>query len=44
MIPTEGMHNLSFANAASSVSRDDLEGWAERIRTALRSAGRSEVV
>jgi hypothetical protein len=38
------MHHLSFANAAASVSRDDLEAWAERIRVALRAAGRTEVV
>lgn len=44
VIPTEGMHNLSFANAATSVSRADLEDWAERIRVCLRAAGRSEVV
>ncbi|MEY3680032.1 MAG: HIT family protein [Ilumatobacteraceae bacterium] len=44
VIPTEGMHNLSFANAATSVSRADLEDWAERIRVRLRAAGRSEVV
>ncbi len=44
VIPTEGMHNLSFANAATSVTRDDLEAWAERIRVELRRAGRSEVV
>lgn len=44
VIPTEGMHHLSFANAAATVSRDDLDSWAERIRVALRAAGRSEVV
>lgn len=44
VIPTEGMHHLSFANAASSVSRDDLESWADAIRQRLRAAGRSEVV
>jgi diadenosine tetraphosphate (Ap4A) HIT family hydrolase len=44
VIPTEGMHNLSFANAATTVSRDDLEDCAERIRVRLRAAGRSEVV
>lgn len=44
VIPTEGMHNLSFANAAASVSRDDLEEWAERIRVPLRAMGRTEVV
>lgn len=44
VIPTEGMHNLSFANAATSVSRDDLEDWAERIRMQLRADGRPDVV
>ncbi len=44
VIPTEGMHHLSFTNAASSVSRDDLESWADRIRVELRAAGRNEVV
>lgn len=43
VIPTEGMHHLSFANAATSVSRDDLEAAAESIRVALRAAGRTEV-
>ncbi len=38
VIPTSSMAQLSFANAAASVSRDDLESWAEAIRTQLRSA------
>jgi histidine triad (HIT) family protein len=39
VIPTSSMAELSFANAAGSVSRDDLDSWAEAIRGELRSAG-----
>jgi hypothetical protein len=39
VIPTSSMSQLSFANAAASVDRDDLDRWAEAIRRALRSAG-----
>src|SRR3954467_10073528 len=42
-IPTESMSQLSFANAAASVDRDDLESAAEAIRQQLRSMGRTEV-
>ena len=35
VIPTTSMGQLSFANAAASVSRDDLEAAAEAIREAL---------
>jgi histidine triad (HIT) family protein len=38
VIPTSSMAQLSFANAAASVDRDDLESWAESIRAALRAA------
>jgi len=38
VIPTSSMAQLSFANAAASVDRDDLESWAEAIRSQLRSA------
>lgn len=34
-IPTTDMSQLSFANAAASVERDDLESWAEAIRREL---------
>jgi histidine triad (HIT) family protein len=34
-IPTTEMSQLSFANAAASVERDDLESWAEAIRREL---------
>ena len=43
-IPTDAMAQLSFANAAASVDRDDLEAAAEAIRAELRAMGRSEVV
>ncbi len=43
VIPTSSMAELSFANAAASVSRDDLESWAEAIRAQLRSAGATGV-
>ena len=43
-IPTNSMSQLSFANAAASVDRDDLEAAAEAIRTELRAMGRTEVV
>ena len=35
VIPTDDMSQLSFANAAASVPRDDLERAAQMIRTAL---------
>ncbi|MFT6290883.1 MAG: diadenosine tetraphosphate (Ap4A) HIT family hydrolase [Ilumatobacter sp.] len=35
LVPTNEMSELSFANAADSVQRDDLESWADAIRTAL---------
>jgi histidine triad (HIT) family protein len=35
LVPTNEMSELSFANAAASVERDDLESWATAIRTAL---------
>lgn len=43
VIPTSSMAQLSFANAAASVDRDDLEAWAEAIRRELRSAGATGV-
>jgi histidine triad (HIT) family protein len=39
VIPTSSMAQLSFANAAASIGRDDLAEWAEAIRTQLRAAG-----
>ena len=44
VIPTDSMAQLSFANAAASVDRDDLDAAAEAIRDQLRSLGRAEVV
>jgi histidine triad (HIT) family protein len=35
LIPTNDMSQLSFANAAASVDRDDLEAWADAIRNEL---------
>lgn len=43
VIPTSSMSQLSFANAAASVDRDDLDRWAEAIRRELRSAGATGV-
>jgi histidine triad (HIT) family protein len=43
VIPTSSMSELSFANAAASVDREDLEAWAEAIRRELRSAGAAGV-
>lgn len=39
VVPTNSMRELSFANAAASVSRDDLDAAAGALRTALRSLG-----
>ena len=44
VVPTNQMSELSFANAAASVDRADLEAAAEAIRDQLRSMGRAEVV
>lgn len=35
LVPTNEMSELSFANAAAAVDRDDLESWADRIRAEL---------
>ena len=35
VVPTNDMSELSFANAASSVDRDDLDAWANAIRAEL---------
>jgi len=43
VIPTTTMAELSFANAAASVDRADLEAWAEAIRAELRRAGAASV-
>jgi histidine triad (HIT) family protein len=43
VIPTRSMDQLSFANAARSVTREELDDAAGRIRAELRAAGRAEV-
>jgi diadenosine tetraphosphate (Ap4A) HIT family hydrolase len=43
VIPTRSMHDLSFANAAASVSREELDSNANAIRASLRSLGFGEV-
>jgi diadenosine tetraphosphate (Ap4A) HIT family hydrolase len=43
VIPMETMADISFANAASRVERDDLDAAATAIRSALRDMGRQEV-
>ena len=43
VIPTSSMAELSFANAAASVDRADLEAWAEAIRRELRAIGAAGV-
>lgn len=37
LIPTHSMHELNFANAAATVSRETLETNAQRIITALQN-------
>ena len=44
VLPTNSMAQLSFANAAANVARDDLESAAAAIRAALREAGFDEQV
>ena len=44
VVPTDDMRQLSFANAAASVSSDELAQAAESIREQLRSMSRPEVV
>lgn len=41
VVPTNDMRELSFANAATSVDRDELESAAAAIRAALASLGHS---
>jgi len=43
VIPTRSMADLSFANAAASVDRAELERAAEAVRTELRAAGHTAV-
>jgi histidine triad (HIT) family protein len=44
VVPTNSMSELSFANAAAHVERDDMDRAAEAIRAELRSMGRTETV
>jgi histidine triad (HIT) family protein len=43
VVPIDGVHDLDFANADSTAEREDLEGSAKMIRSALREAGVSGV-
>ena len=44
VIPTNDMRELSFANAAASVDREEMEAAAAAIRAALRAAGQNPVI
>ena len=44
VIPTNDMSELSFANAAASVEREELASSAEAIRRELRNLGHDDVV
>jgi diadenosine tetraphosphate (Ap4A) HIT family hydrolase len=44
VIPTEHIGQLSFANAATSVDRAELDDAAARLRAALRAGGHAGVV
>jgi histidine triad (HIT) family protein len=44
VVPTNEMRELSFANAAASVDRNELEAAASAIRAELRSLGHVHVV
>ena len=39
VVPTDDMSQLNFANAGTSVDRDDLESAAAALRAALRALG-----
>lgn len=43
LVPIDSAHDLDFANAATSVDRDELEHAASAIRDILRSRGPSGV-
>jgi histidine triad (HIT) family protein len=43
LVPMDGVHDLDFANAASSVEREELDSAAGKIRSELRSMGLSGV-
>lgn len=44
VVPIDGVHDLDFANAASSVERESLDAAANAIRARLRAAGETGVV
>lgn len=44
VVPIRGVHDLDFANAATSVDPADLDAAAERIRAELRAAGHDDHV
>jgi len=44
LVPMDGVRDLDFANAATSVEREDLEDAAGSIRDVLRSVGSPGVV
>ena len=44
VVPTDTMAQLSFAAAATSVDRDELERAAQALRSALRAAGHDQFV
>jgi diadenosine tetraphosphate (Ap4A) HIT family hydrolase len=39
VVPIDGMHDLDFSNAATSVPREDLEEVADAIRNELEAMG-----
>lgn len=43
LVPIDGVHDLDFANADDSASREDIEAAAARIRDALEKRGSSGV-
>jgi histidine triad (HIT) family protein len=43
LVPMDGVHDLDFANAATSVEREELETAADMIRSELRAMGMSGV-
>lgn len=43
LVPIDGVHDLDFANADDSATREDIEAAAEKIRAALKTRGSSGV-
>ena len=44
VVPTDTMAQLSFASAANTIARDELERAAKALRSALRAAGHDQFV